>query len=98
MRLKILSLFLIVFLAACNTTETINEFYTTGTVVLVKQANPFWGIKGDDGSKYEPLSIPVTFQVDNKRVIIRYQERNDMQSPHNWGQVIELTSINENYN
>ncbi len=96
---KNIALLLFVFIISACATETIEEYYATGTVRLIREGNGFYGIVGDDGTKYEPLEIPVSFRVDGKRVIIRFQERKDIQSTHAWnGMVIELISINESTN
>lgn len=98
MRKKI-ALILFVFVLSACVNETIDEYYATGTVRLIREGNGFYGIVGDDGTKYEPLEIPASFRVDGKRVIIRFQERKDIQSTHAWGgMVIELISINETTN
>lgn len=94
MKTKLLFVFLLLALSSC-VNETIEEYYATGTVKRITQNGTFYGIVGDDGTKYEPDFMSAAFQVDGKKVIIRYREKNDIVSPHNWGQVIELISINE---
>jgi hypothetical protein len=63
-----------------------------GTVKFVAIEGGFWGIKGDDGTAYEPTNLPANFQNDGERIRFSFKPVSG-HSVHQWGQLVEITGI-----
>jgi hypothetical protein len=63
-----------------------------GTVKRVGIEGGFYGIKGDDGTQYEPTNLPADFKNDGERVRFNFKPVN-VASAHQWGQTVEITAI-----
>ena len=63
-----------------------------GTVKFVAIEGGFYGIKGDDGTAYEPTNLPANFQNDGERIRFSFKPVSG-HSVHQWGQLVEITSI-----
>lgn len=71
-----------------------------GTIVFVPLEGGFFGIAGDDGKKYLPLTISKEFQVDGLRVAFEAEEAPDTATIQMWGTPVNVTFIEavETYN
>lgn len=92
-----LVLTVIVVAAACGLlgcTDDDEEFVAAnGTVTWVSLEGGFFGIVGDDGSRYDPLDLPDGFREDGLRVRFKVLVRDDIGSVHMWGQTVEVLEI-----
>lgn len=88
----ILVLLLFVYFLGC-TNESTDTFITTGTVVFLSFEGGFYGIKGDDGKNYDPLTLSAEFRKDGLRVRFEAKELTDQASFHMWGKIIEIKRI-----
>lgn len=80
--------------SALSTQLTINDrlVHGKGTVKYLSFEGGFYGIVGDDGKDYDPISMPQEFKVDGLRVQFT-ANLTDCVSFHMWGYVVELFSI-----
>ena len=69
--------------------------HLTGTVKYVSLEGGFWAIYGDDNKHYDPINLPVEFQIEGKRIEFNYKVRNDLASIHMWGIIIEVKDVKE---
>ncbi|MBD3426640.1 MAG: hypothetical protein GF409_05370 [Candidatus Omnitrophica bacterium] len=91
-RTVILILALAAILAgACNTHS--EYIRAEGIVTRIELEGGFWGIKTDDGRKFDPLNLPDEFKKDGLRVNVRLKPRDEMAGFHMWGQVVEVLRI-----
>jgi hypothetical protein len=65
----------------------------TGTVEHVDVEGGFYGIRADDGTKWDPVNLPEDFQKDGVRVQVRVHELTNRVSPHMWGKVARIVEI-----
>ncbi|MEW5842131.1 MAG: hypothetical protein AB1775_02570 [Bacteroidota bacterium] len=91
------SLFVLIFLFSCLGTETENSNYefAVGTVVHGGVEGPAFGIRTDDGKNFDPINLPIEFQVYGKRISFKYIVRNDLTSTHMWGTIVEIIEVKE---
>ncbi|MHC4339418.1 MAG: hypothetical protein ACYSX0_04280, partial [Planctomycetota bacterium] len=61
-----------------------------GTVRFIDLEGGFFAILGDDGSRYDPLDLPVRFTQDGLRVRVVARIRRDLASAHMWGELIDI--------
>jgi len=64
-----------------------------GTVRFIDLEGGFFAILGDDGSRYDPLDLPVRFAQDGLRVGVVARIRRDLASAHMWGELIDIDTI-----
>lgn len=67
-----------------------------GTVQYLDIEGGFYGIVADDGSNYDPINLSsdfADFQEDGLRVTFEGKVRDDLDSIHMWGTIIELTAV-----
>ena len=76
---------------ASNVSE--QQFSATGTVRFQQLEGGFWGIVGDDGTRYDPMDLPPKFQKDGLRVRFDAVPETDMMSTRMWGTMITLIHI-----
>jgi hypothetical protein len=69
------------------------EVNREGTVLWVDLEGGFYGILGDDGQQYDPLNLPMEYQVHGLRVTFAARIRDDLASAHMWGYLITIESI-----
>jgi len=68
----------------------------TGTVVLIDLEGGFYGIVGDDGDHYDPLSsLPQEYAVDGLHIYFSVSICEDCASFHMWGYVVEVIFIKQ---
>ncbi len=93
-RLALVTLLIVcaVVAPAC-TNDNGDTFVSTGTVVFLALEGGFYGIKGDDGNKYDPINLSAEFQKDGLRVRFEAKELTDRASFHMWGKIIEIKHI-----
>jgi hypothetical protein len=61
-----------------------------GTVTYVTLEGGFWGILGDDGQRYRPVSgLPPQWQKEGKKGVFTVQEVSDI-SIFMWGQAVRV--------
>ncbi len=63
-----------------------------GRVVRVELEGGFWGLIADDGSRYDPRSLPARFQEHGMRVRVAVQPL-DLASVHMWGTPVRIVTI-----
>ena len=67
-----------------------------GTVQYLDIEGGFYGIVADDGSNYDPINLSSDFsdfEEDGLRVTFEGKIRDDLDSIHMWGTIIELTAV-----
>lgn len=57
----------------------------------------FWGIIGDDGSKWQPSNLPSSLQKEGLKVHIKAQEQRGAVSIFMWGTNIKIMDYSANY-
>ena len=70
-----------------------NTISATGTIRYQDLEGGFWGIIGDDGTKYDPMELGPQFQKEGLRISFQATPETDMMSTHMWGTIINLTQI-----
>ena len=78
---------------ACGGGNTIKG---TGTIRYLDIEGGFYGIVADDGNDYDPINLSSDFsdfQEDGLRVTFEGRVRDDLDSLHMWGIIIELTAV-----
>ncbi|MGK7313244.1 MAG: hypothetical protein ACN0LA_13500 [Candidatus Longimicrobiales bacterium M2_2A_002] len=65
----------------------------TGTVVWRTVEGGLYVIEADNGTTYEPLTLPSEFRVDSLRVSFEGEIRTDVASIHMVGPLLEITAI-----
>lgn len=68
-------------------------FEIKGTVVYKSMEGGFFAIDGDDGRKYDPISLPESFRKDGLKVRVIARPRIDAVSIHMYGTIIEVMDI-----
>lgn len=68
-------------------------FEITGTIVYKGLEGGFFAIDGDNGSKYDPISLPESFRKDGIKVKVTARVRKDAMSIHMYGPIIEIVNI-----
>lgn len=71
-------------------TETI-----TGTIHHINLEGGFWGIIGDDGTKYNPVNLPPEYQKEGLRVKLTAEKIEKGVSIQMWGQMLRILKIKE---
>ncbi len=93
---KLFLLFLLLIAASCapRTEKTPESTFTArGTIKHVPFEGGFYGIEGDDGERYDPISIPEEFLENGMRVKFKARKNDGLVSIHMWGHHIELIEI-----
>ena len=98
MRRAILLLIGLVLATACRSATAPEELpagaiRVTGVVHFYTIEGGFWGVRGDDGVTYDPLSVPAEFQQENLRVSMVVKVRNDLFGIHMVGPIVEILQI-----
>ena len=70
-----------------------DTFEILGTVVYKNIEGGFFAIDGDDGSRYDPISLPESFRRDGLRVKVSARFKKDAMSFHMYGAIIEVVEI-----
>jgi hypothetical protein len=65
----------------------------TGTVKFIDLEGGFYGIIGDDGSKYDPINLGLQFKEDGLRIRFEANVRKDVAGIHMWGTIVDITKI-----
>lgn len=65
----------------------------TGKVVHNSFEGGFYGIVADDGSRYDPTSLPAKFKKAGMRVSVVAKKRPDLMGFHQWGTIVEIVEI-----
>jgi inhibitor of cysteine peptidase len=71
------------------------HWITAGTITYLNQEGGFYGIIGDDGTKYEPMNLDAKYQKDGLRVAFEYTPAQMPSTIHKWGMPVRLDSIEE---
>jgi inhibitor of cysteine peptidase len=64
-----------------------------GTVTFVDLEGGFYGIIGDDGTRYYPLQLDEPYKIDGLRVAFEYEPVKDMVTIQTWGDPVNLMFI-----
>ena len=70
-----------------------DTFEIQGTVVYKNIEGGFFAINGDDGGRYDPISLPESLRRDGLRVKVSARFRKDAMSFHMYGAIIEVVTI-----
>ena len=65
----------------------------TGKITRVQVEGGFWGIIGDDGTKYDPINLPDEYKKDGLKVQFIANEKKNAASFHMWGHIVEIVKI-----
>lgn len=79
--------------AADNVMIEERQLAIIGTVKYVGLEGGFFGVIGDDGTRYDPINLPASFAVDGLRVKAQIQLRPDSMGFHMWGEMVEIIQI-----
>ncbi len=82
-------------LLANGCAERTPDFTVTGTVIFQQLEGGFYGIKGDDGTNYEPINLPEAYWKDGLRVRVEAKRLQDFASIRMWGTIIEIVYIQQ---
>ena len=96
--IKIFLLLVLIFsLERCSTNEPeYSEIrFAAGTVKYLSFEGGFYGIITSDNKNLDPINLPREFQVDGKKVLVKYHSKLEGASFHMWGEIIEIVEINE---
>ena len=74
-------------------TPPADSFEIVGTVKYKNIEGGFYAIDGDDGSRYDPISLPEAFRKDGLEVKVTARRRVDAMSFHMYGSIIEVVNI-----
>jgi inhibitor of cysteine peptidase len=66
-----------------------------GTVTFVDLEGGFYGIIGDDGTRYYPLQLDEQYKVDGLRVAFAFEPVKDIATIQMWGEPVNLTFIEQ---
>ena len=91
--LSILLLLTVVIVAPSGCIDSKDAVSATGTVKYIDLEGGFYGIIGDDGQRYDPINLSQQFQKDGLRVRFEAKPREDLDSIHMWGRLIEIINI-----
>ncbi len=75
------------------TIPSADTFEIQGTIVHMNIEGGFFAIDGDDGSKYDPVSLPESFRKNGLKVKVTARLRKDAISFHMYGAIIEVVNI-----
>ena len=67
----------------------------TGTIQFVNLEGGFYGIKSDDGIQYDPTDLDPNFAQNGTRVEFTGRIRTDIVNVHQWGTMLDVTSIEQ---
>ena len=70
-----------------------DAFEITGTVVYKNIEGGFFAIDGDDGRKYDPISLPQNYRKHGLKVKVTARLKPDAVSFHMYGPIIEVVKI-----
>ena len=65
----------------------------TGTIVYNEIEGGFYGIRADDGKKYNPVNLDPSFRKDGLRVRFDANLKKGMVGIHMWGEYVEILRI-----
>lgn len=64
-----------------------------GTIWYIALSGGFYGILGDDGNEYAPVSLAEEYRADGQRVAFRAVTTGKTSSSPDWGIPVEISSI-----
>jgi inhibitor of cysteine peptidase len=73
--------------------EYLRPWVPAGTVIYVDLEGGFYGIIGDDGTRYYPLQMDEQYKIDGLRVAFTYEPAKDIVTIQMWGDPVNLTFI-----
>ena len=85
----------LLFAGCYDDEKAINHVANRGTIVYLDLEGGFYGITADDGTNYDPINLPDAFKTEGMRVTFIGFVRKDMASTHMWGQILEISKIEE---
>jgi hypothetical protein len=83
----------LLFAGCFDDEKAIENVANQGTIVFNDFEGGFYGIEGDNGTKYDPTNLPKEFETVGMRVTFTGVIRKDMMSTHMWGEILEITKI-----
>jgi hypothetical protein len=84
---------LIIILCGCYKKPDIIE--GEGIIVYNDFEGGFYGILSNEGDKYDPINLPLSFQQDGINISYSIKILGNESNVHNWGTAIEIISIQE---
>lgn len=88
--------FIFCFENCSNTEPEYSEIrFSSGTVKYLSFEGGFYGIVTDDNRALDPINLPKEFQIEGKRVFLKYRSKLEGASFHMWGEIIEIIEIRE---
>jgi len=70
-----------------------NKFKITGHVKYLDFEGGFWGIVGDDGKEYRPVSMPNQLKHDGEAVEVTVRPVEEGMSMHMWGEPVKVIAF-----
>ncbi len=64
-----------------------------GTIVYLDLEGGFYGIESEDGERYFPINLAVTFREDGLRVAFDMRLRTDVMTTVMWGTPVEIIEM-----
>ncbi len=64
-----------------------------GTVIYISIEGGFYGIVAGSDGHWEPINLPAGYMQDGLKVRFEAKLRKDLNGTHQWGTLVELTSI-----
>jgi hypothetical protein len=97
-RVALLAAMIMMTALACGSPTTpelpAGAIRVNGTVQYFNLEGGFWGVRGDDGVTYDPITgLSPAFQRENLRVTMVAKIRTDMGGIHMVGPLVEILSI-----
>ncbi|MEZ4701978.1 MAG: hypothetical protein R2834_16720 [Rhodothermales bacterium] len=100
MRLLLGLLLLVLAAPACKTTSSPNAEGSVqatmpfkGTIVYLDLEGGFYGIEAEDGERYFPINLALTYREDGLRVQFDMRLRTDVMTTVMWGTPIEIIEM-----
>ena len=93
MKKFLILIFLLSAIIFCNKSYSQESIDIKGTVTFISIEGGFYGIIGDDGEKYLPLSLPDEYKKIDMRISIKGKIRDDIMTTQQWGKSVEIVEI-----
>ena len=87
---------ILIALSGCKTSDnTMDEtvIETTGTVTYVNLEGGFYGIVGEDGTRYDPVNLDERYKEDGLRIRFRAEKQEDVAGIRMWGEIVQIHEI-----
>lgn len=65
----------------------------SATVTYIPQSGGFWGLVGEQGEEWRPISMPEQLKYNGKQVQVVLEETEDDFSIYMWGTPVNIVSF-----